>query len=139
MEFSISPDSAVPIYRQIADHVRRAVARGDVKPGDRLPSVRSLASRLVVNQNTVSKAYAHLIRDGVIESRQGRGVFVAQARQVYSSAERRRRLRAAIESLVSEALLLGFSADRIRRSLDQALREFEKPERGRKSGEVPNE
>jgi len=71
---------AGPIYLQIGHNVRRFVARGELAPGSRLPSARSLAETLEVNPNTVIHAYQDLERSGVIETRRGRGTFVcAQA------------------------------------------------------------
>ena len=61
------------------------MATGALVPGEAMPSVRSLAERLVVNANTVVKAYAELVRDGVLESQQGMGFFVAEKRQIYSN------------------------------------------------------
>jgi len=123
-DFQISTGSNVPIYRQILDQVRSAVAGGRLEVGDRLPSVRGLAERLLVNHNTVAKAYSDLARDGVIESRHGLGVFIARRRPIYTKAERTRRLAAALEAFVSEALLLDFSGDEIRRALDEKLGEM---------------
>ncbi len=68
--------AAGPIYRQIAHHVRRALARGMINPGDRLPSVRELAQQLKVNQNTVVHAYSQLEREGIIETKRGLGTFI---------------------------------------------------------------
>ena len=93
-------------------------------PGDRLPSVRSLAQRLVINPNTVARAYGELARDGVIESQQGKGYFVATRRQVYTKAHRRRRLAPLLEALVSEAALLDFSADEVMAALQEKLRDY---------------
>ena len=100
-----------------------ALANGDLAVGDQLPSVRVLAERLLVNHNTVAKAFNELVRDGVIESRHGRGVFVAKKRNIYTKAERTRRLEAALESFVSEALLLDFDNDEIRQALDRKLKD----------------
>jgi GntR family transcriptional regulator len=100
--FSLSPASDIPIYRQIVQHIRRAVAQGHLPLGAQLPAVRTLAESLVVNPNTVARAYQELIRDGVLESRSGVGVFVAEkVRQVFSEAERRRRLGHAIEQVLA--------------------------------------
>ena len=76
MEISIVTGGAVPIYRQIADQICRAVATGQLSAGEQVPSVRVLAEELVLNPNTVGRAYAELIREGVLEGRQGQGVFV---------------------------------------------------------------
>jgi DNA-binding transcriptional regulator YhcF (GntR family) len=78
-DFNISPGSGSPIFRQIVDQVRLAAATGRLAPGDLLPSVRALAERLLVNPNTVAKAYGELSRDGIIETQQGRGVFIGFA------------------------------------------------------------
>jgi GntR family transcriptional regulator len=122
---NITTGSGTPIYRQIVEQVRLAVATGALAPGDDIPSVRSLAERLVVNANTVVKAYAELVRDGVLESQQGLGFFVAPKRQVYSKAERLRRLRHAVDSCIHEAVFLDFSAEEIRRAVDQKLAELD--------------
>ena len=117
----ITTGSGTPIYRQIVDQVRLAVATGDLPAGHAMPSVRSLAERLLVNANTVAKAYAELVRDGVLESQQGLGFFVAEKRQVYSKAERLRRLRQAADNFVREAVFLDFTADEIRQAVDEKL------------------
>ncbi len=108
--FSISSASDIPIYRQIIQHIRRAVVQGQLDTGEQLPTVRALAEALVVNPNTVARSYQELIRDGLLESRSGVGVFVAEKRrQIFSESERARRLDQAVEQLLYEALLLGFS------------------------------
>ena len=122
-DLQIATGSSVPIYRQIVDHVRCAVAAGQLSVGDRLPPVRALADQLLVNHNTVAKAYNDLVRDGVIESRHGLGVFVARRRPMYTKAERVRRLEAALEAFVSEALVLDFPADEIEQALRKKLGE----------------
>ena len=103
----ITPGSPAPIYVQIIDCVRTAVVTGDAAEGDALPSVRSLAAKLVVNANTVAKAYAELCRDGIAVSARGRGVFIAAPPVPLAKAERLRRLRPGMSSLLREAVLLG--------------------------------
>jgi GntR family transcriptional regulator len=118
---TITTGASTPIYRQIVDQVRLAVTTGALPAGQAVPSVRELAERLTINPNTVAKAYGELVRDGVLESLQGKGFFVAERRQVYSKAERLRRLRQAAETLVHEAVFLDFTADEIRRAVDEKL------------------
>ena len=113
MDLRVSPGSSTPIFRQIVDQVRLAVARGAAREGQQLPSVRALAERLVLNPNTVARAYAELARDGLIETRQGKGVFIAARRQMYTRAERLRRLEPALDALVNEAVALDFTADEL--------------------------
>jgi GntR family transcriptional regulator len=125
-QLNITTGSGTPIYRQIVEQVRLAVATGALAPGDDMPSVRGVAERHVVNANTVAKAYAELVRDGVLESHHGKGFFVAEKRQVYSRAERLRRLRQALDAFVREAVFLDFSDDEIRRAVDDRLAELDR-------------
>ena len=74
----IDPSSHVPIYLQIADGVRAAVAAGVYRPGEVLPSLRAMAIEIHVNPNTVQRAYDELEREGLIYSQRGRGLFVAE-------------------------------------------------------------
>src|ERR1700730_9794440 len=111
---NVATGTGTPIYRQIVEQVRLGVATGALAPGDTLPSVRSLAEQHVVNPNTVAKGYAELVRAGVLESHHGKGFFVAEKRQVYSRAERLRRLQQALDTFVHEAVFLDFSAEEIR-------------------------
>jgi GntR family transcriptional regulator len=122
---TLTTGSGTPIYRQIIEQVRLGVATGALAPGDSLPSVRALAERNVVNPNTVVKAYAELVRDGTVESHHGKGFFVAEKRQVYSRAERLRRLRQALDAFIHEAVFLDFSADQIRQVVNEKLAELD--------------
>ncbi len=118
--FSLSPASDIPIYRQIIQHIRRAVVQGQLEVGEQLPAVRVLAEALVVNPNTVARSYQELIRDGVLESRSGVGVFVAERKgQIFSAQERERRLKHAIEQLLYEGVLLDFPLPEIRSVLEE--------------------
>ena len=124
-QVNVTTGSGTPIYRQIIDQVRLGVATGALRPDQAMPSVRSLAERLVVNANTVVKAYAELVRDGVLEAQQGMGFFVAEKRQIYSKAERLRRLRLAVDDFIHEAVFLDFSAEEIRKVVDEKLTELD--------------
>ena len=124
-QVNVTTGSGTPIYRQIIDQVRLGVATEALRPGQAMPSVRSLAERLVVNANTVVKAYSELVRDGVLEAQQGTGFFVAEKRQIYSRAERLRRLRLAVDDFIHEAVFLDFSAEEIRRGVEEKLTELD--------------
>jgi GntR family transcriptional regulator len=118
--FSLSPASDVPIFRQIVRYIRRAIVLNQLRLGEQLPAVRVLAESLVVNPNTVARAYQELIRDGLLESRSGIGVFVAdEIRQVFSESERTRRLNESVEQLLHEALMLHFSLPEVRTRLEE--------------------
>jgi len=122
---NVTTGAGTPIYRQIVEQVRLAVATEALLPGQAMPSVRSLAERLLVNANTVVKAYAELVRDGVLESQQGMGHFVAEKRETYSKAERLRRLRQAVDNFIHEAVFLDFSAEEIRNAVEEKLTELD--------------
>lgn len=117
----ISTGSDTPIYRQITDQVRLAVATGRLAIADQLPSVRALAEELVVNPNTVARAYADLAREGLIESRAGRGVFVIRKRKVFTREEGWRRLEPLIESLIGEAMAMDFGREELRAAIERRL------------------
>jgi GntR family transcriptional regulator len=76
MVFELNYKSAKPVYLQVVDQVKAAVASGAVRAGDSLPSIRPLAEELRVNRNTIAKAYAELESQGVIETLAGRGCFI---------------------------------------------------------------
>ena len=113
LTISILTGSNVSIYQQIVDQVCAAIVGGRIAPDEPLPSVRALAEELLINPNTVGKAYGELVREGVLESRAGRGMFISKRRQIYTRAERARRIDQAVTSLVSQAFMLGFSAEEI--------------------------
>ena len=102
-----------PIGKQIVDAVRMKIATGELRPGEQLPSVRGFAQQLMVNPNTVAKAYAELTTEGWLDSRQGLGLYVATPRQRLSDAERDRRLDEAVQRLVQDVVALGFDADEV--------------------------
>jgi GntR family transcriptional regulator len=124
-QINVSTGAGTPIYRQIVEQIRLAAATGALAAGQALPSVRALAERLLVNANTVVKAYAELVREGVLDSQQGLGFFVAEKRQIYSKAERLRRLRQAVDAFIHEAVFLDFTAEEIRSVVDEKLAELD--------------
>src|SRR5207253_5793265 len=121
---SIVTGTNVSIYRQIVDQICAAVLTDRIGDDEPLPSVRALAEQLLINPNTVARAYGELSREGIIEARPGRGMFVAARRQIYSRAERARRIEQSLNSFVSEALMLGFTADEIIEQVADKTREL---------------
>jgi GntR family transcriptional regulator len=113
LTISILTGSNVSIYQQIVDQVCAAIVAGRITVDEPLPSVRALAEELLINPNTVGRAYGELVREGILESRPGRGMFMSKRRQIYTRAERARRIDQAVTSLVSQAFMLGFSAEEI--------------------------
>ena len=125
MEFSINTSSRQPICRQLSEQIREAVARGKMQPEERLPSVRELSRRLVVNPNTVARVYGDLEHEGILTTRPGLGVFVAQPGSDLSRKVRKERLREAANRFLTEAVHLGFSADDVRALLVECEKQFQ--------------
>ncbi len=98
----IEPSSSVPIYRQIIDQIRYQVASGVLKEGDKIPSVRELAARLAVNQNTILKVYNELCRQNVLRIERGDGTYVSSGGQTIGAAEKRK----AVSNVLREAAVL---------------------------------
>src|SRR5881394_1973706 len=109
---SIDPKDSVPIYAQIEQGIRAAIAAGRLRAGDQLPTVRQLAVDLSINANTVARVYAVLGRAGVIETRRGIGSFVtATPQQAHPPDQHRRQLRAFVTRVIGDAAAAGFSID----------------------------
>lgn len=114
MQFEVSVSSKVPIYRQLVDQIRDSVARGKLSAGIQLPSVRAMSRELVVNPNTVAKAYGVLEQEGVLVTRPGKGVFVAESNATdLTKKARRDRLTASLDSFLTEAVHLGFTSEEV--------------------------
>ncbi len=124
MQLKVNLGGNRPIYKQIIDQVRQAVSSGELPVGASLPSVRQLAEELVINHNTVARAYAELVREGTLESQHGRGVFVAKRRSVFSATERKRRFQHALDVFLADVSVLGYSADQIQAEVAAKLESF---------------
>jgi GntR family transcriptional regulator len=116
----IDPSSAVPIWHQIEEAVRRLVASGALQPGEAVASVRECATDLRVNPATVSKAYQRLVDAGVLEVRRGDGTYVAERPPGLTRSARARELREAATRLAAVALPLGASLDEATEALRAA-------------------
>jgi len=135
LRLATTPGSPLPIYRQIVDQIRAAISRGELAKGDALPSVRVVAEELLVNANTVAKAYGELVRTGDVSSEPGRGVFVARARPHFAGPERRRRLRVAVERLIAEAISVGATREELESAIDEHCKRERVLTRGGSGGE----
>lgn len=109
LELSVLPGDALPIYRQIMQQLRAAIASRRLEPGAQLPSQRELATRLVISPLTVMKAYNELEREGLIRTARGRGSFVSKGIPPRSIAQRRKRVRCIARQFVTQARLSGLS------------------------------
>ena len=116
---SIDLKSGVPIYRQIIDQVKSAIATGTLGPGDRLPTVRQLSVDLSVNPNTVSRAYNELELTGLVETHMGSGTFIGHKRVERDELEHRRILDQICQEFLSRASSHGFNLEDILDNLRQ--------------------
>jgi len=117
MEIRIDSKSGVPFYRQIIEQIKFGIARGDLAPGDRLPTVRQLAVDLAINPNTVVRAYRELEIEVVIETQQGSGTFVGQRRPQIDKIEKQRMLDQILTELLARASSFGFSLEEVLKGL----------------------
>jgi GntR family transcriptional regulator len=113
LRFTVHTSSGLPIYRQIMDQVCALIAGGRLSPGELLPSVRQLAAELEVNMMTISKAYARLEADGVIERVRGTGMRVREANARGTLSDRRQELQPLVEQAVIRARQLQLSDEQI--------------------------
>jgi GntR family transcriptional regulator len=109
--FLLDLHSGVPVYRQIIDQVRGALASGALAVGDQLPTVRQLAVDLAINPNTVVRAYRELELSGLLETQQGTGTFIGAQKLPRAGAERERQLSQIVADAVSRAGAAGFTVD----------------------------
>ncbi len=103
MQIHISPHDGVPIYQQIVNQVKYLTASGRLAAGEQLPPVRKLAEQVLVNPNTVARAYRELEQAGVLSTRRGAGVFVAEGVSPLSRREQNRILNERLDQLLAEA------------------------------------
>lgn len=109
IEFKLDPKSGVPFYRQIMDQIRFGVATGQLKAGEQLPTVRSLAVQLSVNPNTISKVYRELEIRKILETQQGTGTFIGSETVRIPARERRRKLNEIADEFVTIAGTYGIT------------------------------
>lgn len=119
MFVELRKDDPRPVYRQIADEVRRAVTVGILKPGEALPAARVLAQQLKLNANTVQHAYRTLVQEGIVETRRGLGAFVASTPRRDARHNPSVIARQIAEQALREAFRHGLLASDLRKALDE--------------------
>ena len=124
MQIKIDNASTRPIYRQIIDQIKRDIALGHLKPAEKLPTVRQLAAQLVLNPNTISRAYRQLEQDGIIVTRPGAGAFVAKLSSNLSRSVRKKLLCEQLERLVVEAVHMQIDARTLGEWFETTARKF---------------
>lgn len=131
----IEPSSAVPIYRQIIDQIKYQVAAGVLKQGDRVPSVRELAAKLAVNQNTVLKVYNELCRENVLKIERGDGTYVSSNKQNIPTVERKRAVANVLREAAVQAIHLEISVEQTKELLEKEYQAIKQQEQENRSKE----
>jgi GntR family transcriptional regulator len=119
MQLHLSPRDGLPIYRQIVNQVQYLVAAGRLAPGEELPPIRTLAEQLVVNPNTIARAYLELERAGIVTKRHGSGTYVSDTGSPLKRAERLKLLTERADALLAEARHLDVDFEEILQLLRQ--------------------
>ena len=113
MQIHISPNDGVPIYLQIVNQVKYLVASGRLAAGEELPPIRALAEQLVVNPNTVARAYRELETAGVVTKRRTAGTYVSEAGSPLARRERLKILTERVDTLLAEARQMDIDTDEV--------------------------
>jgi len=121
MLFRSNPSSGVPIYLQLMEQVKHAIETGALRPGEQLPGMRPLAEELVINPNTVAKAYRELEHEGVIELRHGAGAFVSGNAQAKRITDKFRAGQAIVAAAVEKLRARGVTDEEVRRLFEAEL------------------
>jgi GntR family transcriptional regulator len=122
-----NPSTGVPIYLQLMEQVKHGIETGALKPGDQLPGIRPLAEELVINPNTVAKAYRELEHEGVIELRHGAGAFVSANAGAKKITDKVRAGQTIVAAAVEKLRARGMNDDEIRRLFEAELSGLTRP------------
>ncbi len=121
IRFSLDTASGVPFYRQVIDQIESAILARHLVPGDRLPTIRSLAIELKINPNTIARAYGELEIRGILNTQVGSGTYVADKRIDLEDAERKKKIEAEVARFVRNMVALGVD----RQGIIDLVRDFE--------------
>ena len=119
MQIHISPNDGVPIYLQIVNQIKYLAASGRIAPGEELPPIRVLAERLLVNPNTVARAYRELEAAGLVEKRRTAGTYLTDRGSPLARRERLRILAERVDALLAEASQMGVDLDDVLKLVQQ--------------------
>ena len=130
MQIHIQAQDGVPIYLQVMQQIKYLVASGRLGPGEDLPSIRALAEQLLVNPNTIARAYRELEVAGVVEKRRTAGTYVAESGSPLARKDRLKLLKERIDQLLVEAFQMGFDLDEVLKQVQQSELAVHNPKKG---------
>jgi GntR family transcriptional regulator len=120
--FSVDPHGGPPLYVQLTEQIKRAIAVGALSPGERLPTVKGLAQELKLNANTIARVYRELERDGIIATAPGRGSFVRENGAVGESRRAATDVATgAVDNAIREARSLGVTHNELRAIVETSI------------------
>lgn len=119
MLFRLNQSSGLPIYLQLMEQIKHAVETGALREGDQLPTIRKLAEDLVMNPNTVVRAYRELEHEGVLELKHGSGAFIRES--AGSRANLIHKAQSVVQSTIERLIALGLTEDELRRAFENEL------------------
>ena len=119
MQIHITTSDGVPIYQQVVNQIKFLIASGRLNSGDELPPIRVLATQLVINPNTVARAYRELETAGIVEKRRTAGTYVSEQGSPLARRERVKILAERIDTLLAEAIHMGVSIDDVMKLVQQ--------------------
>ena len=129
MNLRLSPADGVPIYRQIVNQVKYLIASGRLGPGEELPPIRTLAEQLVINPNTVARAYLELEHAGLVTKRHGTGTYISENGSPMKRSVRQQILATRADALVVEARHLNASVDEVIELIRERFDQMESKEK----------
>ncbi|WP_413380332.1 GntR family transcriptional regulator [Alkalihalobacillus sp. 1P02AB] len=121
--------SSKPIYSQLVERIKKEIVRNDLKPGDKLPSVREMALQSGVNPNTVQRTYRELESEKIAESKRGQGTYVTE-NQVVLEEMRQRLKKEEISQFVSSMYEMGYQKEEILTGLEEFFNKYNRGEKG---------
>ncbi|PUU95186.1 GntR family transcriptional regulator [Halanaerobium sp.] len=120
-------NAAYPIYEQVIEEIKKELVRGELRPGEKLPSQRKLAKKIEVNPNTVQRAYREMEQRGLVETKRGRGTFIKDDEQVMIEI-RKDMAETAVKEFIDEMISLGFKQDDIIEKINNNLKRRDQDE-----------
>ncbi len=119
VQIHITTSDGVPIYQQVVNQIKFLIASGRLNSGDELPPIRVLAAQLLINPNTVARAYRELETAGIVEKRRTAGTYVSEQGSPLARRERVKILAERIDTLLAEAIHMGVSIDDVMKLVQQ--------------------
>ncbi|OGL49765.1 MAG: hypothetical protein A2161_00390 [Candidatus Schekmanbacteria bacterium RBG_13_48_7] len=126
MFINIDTSSGIPIYLQIMNGIKYAIAMGSLKPGDQVPSVRELSAQLRINPNTVLKAVRELEHQDILTIKRGLGAFVTNAESSITEKEREKIIRELLSKAISQSIHFKISDKKMHQIFEDELSKFKK-------------